>query len=392
MKKFMIILNAVYYNRGSEALARSIAAICRKKYPDCDITLVSSEVDFEKSQLIEGIDHNIRRYGYVSKYSAVNLYAVFQRFVMKNVEKATYIRCKKVIDQAKKMDCVVVVGGDNYDQSYGLYYILHSLNLALRKAEVKKLVLYDCSLEEKDIDNSVIEDFKLFDAISARESLTYNNFKKFIGENLYFYPDPAFIMKSDKLALPKGWKDNQMIGINVSNLVVSGKYGVSEEQILTAYKNMICYLIRETSYCIILIPHVMDGADLSILKKLYEEFRTTGRVRIIKNEQLTAPQLKYIISKCRFLVTARTHASIAAYSTGVPALVLGYSIKSVGIATDLFGKSDHYVIPTYNLKNPDALVDGVQWLIAHENQIRKRLNKYMPSYLEKTWGSIELFE
>ena len=136
----------------------------------------------------------------------------------------------------------------------------------------------------------------------------------------------------------------------------------------------------------------MDGADLSILKKLYEEFRTTGRVRIIKNEQLTAPQLKYIISKCRFLVTARTHASIAAYSTGVPALVLGYSIKSVGIATDLFGKSDHYVIPTYNLKNPDALVDGVQWLIAHENQIRKRLNKYMPSYLEKTWGSIELFE
>ena len=74
------------------------------------------------------------------------------------------------------MDCVVVVGGDNYDQSYGLYYILHSLNLALRKAEVKKLVLYDCSLEEKDIDNSVIEDFKLFDAISARESLTYNIF------------------------------------------------------------------------------------------------------------------------------------------------------------------------------------------------------------------------
>ena len=73
-------------------------------------------------------------------------------------------------------------------------------------------------------------------------------------------------------------------------------------------------------------------------------------------------------------------------------MVLGYSIKSVGIATDLFGKSDHYVIPTYNLKNPDALVDGVQWLIAHENQIRKRLNKYMPSYLEKTWGSIELFE
>src|SRR5699024_4449109 len=163
------------------------------------------------------------------------------------------------------------VGGDNYDQSYGLYYILHSLNLALRKAEVKKLVLYDCSLEEKDIDNSVIEDFKLFDAISARESLTYNNYKKFIGENLYFYPDPAFIMKSDKLALPKGWKDNQMIGINVSNLVVSGKYGVSEEQILTAYKNMIRYLIRETSYCIILIPHVMDGADLSILKKLRSE-------------------------------------------------------------------------------------------------------------------------
>ena len=392
MKKFMIILNAVYYNRGSEALARSIAAICRRKYPDCDITLVSSEVDFENSKKISGIDHNTRRYVYTSKYSLVNLRAVFCRYVLKNVEKATYIRCKKVIDQAREMECVIVVGGDNYDQSYGLFYILHSLNLTLHATNVKRMVLYDCSLEEKDINEDIRKDIRLFDVVSVRESLTYENFKKFTDSNLYYYPDPAFIMQKEKVELPAGWKNGHMVGINVSDLVASGKYGVTEEQILKAYKQMINYILKNTDNHIVLIPHVMNGADLSVLRKLYTEFKDTNHISLIENEELTAPQLKYIISCCRFLITARTHASIAAYSSCVPTLVLGYSIKSIGIATDIFGEFENYVVPVHTLKNELVLADGVKWLIENEESIRTRLEEFMPQYLDKTWDSIQLFE
>ena len=42
-----------------------------------------------------------------------------------------------------------------------------------------------------------------------------------------------------------------------------------------------------------------------------------------------------LIAQCELLVCCRTHASIAGYSTGVPTLVLGYSVKAEGIAADL---------------------------------------------------------
>ena len=65
-----------------------------------------------------------------------------------------------------------------------------------------------------------------------------------------------------------------------------------------------------------------------------EKYKDSGRVCIV--DDCNCMQLKYDISKCRFFVGARTHATIAAYSTCVPTLVVGYSVKSRGIARDLF--------------------------------------------------------
>lgn len=60
---------------------------------------------------------------------------------------------------------------------------------------------------------------------------------------------------------------------------------------------------------------------------------------------LTAAQYKSIISRCDMFIGARTHATIAAYSTCVPTLVIGYSVKSKGIAKDIFGTDEGLVIP-----------------------------------------------
>ena len=52
-------------------------------------------------------------------------------------------------------------------------------------------------------------------------------------------------------------------------------------------------------------------------------------------------QQKYIISQCAYFIGASTPSTIAAYSTGVPTLVVGYSVKAKGIAKDLFGTYDN---------------------------------------------------
>jgi polysaccharide pyruvyl transferase WcaK-like protein len=55
-----------------------------------------------------------------------------------------------------------------------------------------------------------------------------------------------------------------------------------------------------------------------------------------------------------------THASIAAYSTGVPTLVLGYSNKAVGIAHDL--SLDDFVVDISRLDDNGMLAERFERL------------------------------
>jgi polysaccharide pyruvyl transferase WcaK-like protein len=103
-------------------------------------------------------------------------------------------------------------------------------------------------------------------------------------------------------------------------------------------------------------------------------------------------QLKGFISRCRFFIGARTHATIAAYSTCVPTLVMGYSTKSRGIATDLFGTDDHYVLPVQELTAPEALTDAFRWIMEREQEIRSRLEAVMPEYITRAKGVKENVE
>ena len=134
---------------------------------------------------------------------------------------------------------------------------------------------------------------------------------------------------------------------------------------------------------IALIPHVVknNNDDRAALKTLYDLFANTGRVVML--EDCNCMELKGFIKRCRFVITARTHASIAAYSTCVPTLVAGYSIKSKGIATDIFGTYDNYVLPVQDLKSEEALTDKFKWLMKNEDVISSHLKKFMPDYCKR---------
>jgi polysaccharide pyruvyl transferase WcaK-like protein len=121
-----------------------------------------------------------------------------------------------------------------------------------------------------------------------------------------------------------------------------------------------------------------NNDDRTILKKLYEEFNRNPR--LILMEDHTAPELKYIVSQCRLFVGARTHATIAAYSRCVPTLVVGYSVMARGIASDLFGTEEGYVLPVQSLKEPMELTNAFQEMADREEEIRAHLNQMLPNY------------
>lgn len=279
----------------------------------------------------------------------------------------------------------VSIGGDNYCYDS----MLSDLRLANRAFAQcgTKTVLLGCSIEPAllmgDRADAVLEDLSRYRLIIAREALTYDALcEAFDHQSVYpkprivKYPDPAFTLQAADTELPEGFVKGNTIGINVSPLIQKSEAapGIT----MKCYEELIRYLLAHTDMQIALIPHVVweNNDDRKPLLQLYEEFQETGRLVLVPDG--SCEELKGIISRCRFFIGARTHATIAAYSTCVPTLVVGYSVKAAGIAKELFGQQEHYVIPVQSLKNPQDLVQGFTWLAEHEQGIRKHLEDTMP--------------
>ena len=115
------------------------------------------------------------------------------------------------------------------------------------------------------------------------------------------------------------------------------------------------------------------------MQLLFNKYKDSKRVILVDDHNCM--QQKYIISQCRFFVGARTHSTIAAYSTCVPTLVVGYSVKARGIARDLFGDENNYIIPVQELKKEDDLLKKFQWIMEYEEDITQQLQIKKKEYM-----------
>lgn len=271
----------------------------------------------------------------------------------------------------------VSVGGDIYCyEDYPKFIRLHR-----EIAKKHKSVLLGCSLEAKLFeDPEFVKDMQQYDLITARESLTYQSLKQAGFQQVKLIPDGAFTLKKELLPFPEGFDTSSIVGINISPLVLrkETKSGI----VLENFVRLMRYILNTTDYTIALIPHVVwnDNDDRKALKELYDAVGEKKRVVLLEDHNCM--QLKGFISRCRFFIGARTHATIAAYSTCVPTLVLGYSVKSRGIATDLFGTDEKYVVPVQKLSDPDEMVKAFGWMQEHEEEMREMLTHTMPGYME----------
>lgn len=121
------------------------------------------------------------------------------------------------------------------------------------------------------------------------------------------------------------FQPHNTVGINVSPLLL--RRARNAKLILGNLIALIDTILRTTDSAVALIPHAVQNGndDRDPLKELYAAFQDSGRVCLIKDQ--SASQLKSIIALCSSFIGARTHAVIAAYSSGVPTLALGYSVK-----------------------------------------------------------------
>ncbi len=286
----------------------------------------------------------------------------------------------------RRGDVCLSIGGDNY--CYGGQDILAHYNKVLHKKGAKT-VLWGCSVEpELTLDPAIAKDLARYDLITARETISYEALKA-VNPNTILVADPAFTLVRRDLPLPTGWVDGKMVGINASPLILERGDG---QLVMEAYRNLIRRILDTTDLGVVLVPHVVTipVGDFQPLQRLLEDFRSTGRVILLGDHNCM--ELKGYIARCRMFIGARTHATIAAYSQCVPTLVLGYSVKSRGIARDLFGTEENYVISVQGMTDPNALAEGFDWLKDREQEIRTYLEQQIPKYKSGAHGAVDVLK
>lgn len=378
MDNIVLYLHSGSKNHGCEAIVRGTVKILDNVVNK--MILLSQE---KGEDLIYKIDDLLEvevGKGNINRKSLDFIKAYIELKLKKDTSKMDALQYKVGLKNIDSDSIIMSVGGDTY--CYSNVYTHLEINKIYRK-KAKKSVLWGCSVEPDLLkDNKIAKDISEYSLIIARESISYEALKK-INENTYLYPDPAFQLDIEDVELPKGFLENNTIGINLSPLII--KCEEKEGITLKNYESFIQYIIDNTDMNIALIPHVVweHNDDREPLDKLYEKFKSSNRVVIIK-KNYNAMQLKSIISKCRMFIGARTHATIAAYSTCVPTLVVGYSVKAKGIAKDIFGTYENYVLPVQSLSNKDDLINVFEWMKDNEDSIRMHLKNFMPKYKAET--------
>lgn len=369
-------LHAGSDNHGCEAIVRSTTEMLDEAY-----TLYSLNPD---KDIKYGIDKVCEIKGDIptpyQRKSIKWFLSAMQTKITGKIDLAVKFQRTKLLSEIITGDIFLSIGGDNY--CYPGTDVLAAINRNIKKKGAK-IVLWGCSVEPSVLEQpEIAEDIKSFDLITARESISYEALRA-INPNTVQVVDPAFTLQTEMLPLPDNWLENNMIGINASPLIL--KSGKNSDTVYLAYKILIQEILNTTDCGVALIPHVVCDMnnDFVLLEQLYKEFKESNRVILIGDHSCT--ELKGYIARCRFFIGARTHATIAAYSSCVPTLVLGYSVKSRGIAKDLFGTDENYVLPVQSLSKADELAKHFMWIMEHENEIKKHLAKTLPTYVSKAY-------
>lgn len=290
-----------------------------------------------------------------------------------------------IVSDADDCDICLSVGGDTY--CYGDNHGIQVLTRELKKRG-KKTVLWGASIGAEDLSERKLESLRDFDAIFTREPITYELLKENgANDNIYLFSDPAFCMERVEVEPIDGFTRENTLGFNISPLVASGDPRKKE-----IAEDFLTFIFENTTMKVLLVPHVVEenNNDYDFMKPIFEKFEHTGRIAILPPD-LEARQYKGYIAGTRFFIGARTHSTIAAYSSGVPTIALGYSVKARGIAKDIFGE-EKYVLDIKAMTDYEELRDEFLKLLENENEIRRELMKSIPLRMRSAMEAGEMLQ
>lgn len=228
-------------------------------------------------------------------------------------------------------------GGDGFSDIYGDrdFYGRMNQTFMLWRAGIPLIMLPQTigPFEKKENYDLAVKIMRYAKEIYVRDGKFVDQLKK-LGLKYVQTKDISSFMH------PEPWHieiKEKAVGLNVSGLAYFNTFHGLEGQ-FEVYPELIEKLINHfrTKGCnVYLIPHSYtysapdDNDDMVACRQAYDRLAIKGNV-ILVDRDMTAPQVKYIISKMTFFIGARMHANFAAIYTGVPVFGTAYSYKFEG--------------------------------------------------------------
>lgn len=343
-------------NRGCEGIARGISKIFKLSKKELVLYDISS-YDYESDCRL-GLE-NIGELRYKGSFKDESVR--FASRVLKRLGNQTpYMRflCDYYLNDVTPEDTVFITGGDIY--CYEGQHVLPNMIAKKTKTKGAQAVLYGVSMEDRLLTQEVIDGLRQYDTIITRESISAETLERKGLPNV-LYPDPAFSLEPQQCILPDYFEKNDVVGINFSTF--TDRSGLFKENII----NLINYILSN-GMVVCLIPHVFwkGQDDRRSIQDVLQSFQ--GNVYLLDSEKLSYPQIRYVISKCKYFVGGRTHSIISAYSTCTPCIALGYSVKARGLVKDL-GLPTYTLVDSNHLDSPRRLLDSFKKLEEHRDEI-----------------------
>lgn len=407
--KYYLAGHETFSNRGCEALVRGISTIVRERQPEAEFLVPSFDVESDLKQLAKSNEMGVR---FVPAYRLPFYARVWGKLNKAMPElRRVWIPSPGIPENIRESlrDTVagIMTGGDNLSLDYGILSLAHFIGQAESyMTDGRPMFLWAASVgpfeSYPDLERYMVRHLASYSGISVRETFSRDYLENLGLRNIKLVADPAFVLASEpwdtSIVLPIELGDG-MLGFNISPLIKSFRNGDSHvSEMEKAVVDFLQDVVKRTDLSIVLIPHVDSidrggwNSDYLYMQRLIECIyllpqSVAARISLAPRD-MNAVQTKYLISQCRFFIGARTHATIAAWSSCVPTISISYSVKAIGLNTDLFGDV-RYVLETPKLSRM-TLWEALEKLRADEQCIKTLLEQRIPEWQQRARYAADL--
>lgn len=359
-----------FHNKGCEALVFTTTELLRNAFPGAHFTAVSMDPHYDNKHFNNGsVQCNFIKYGFqINEFSIRNRLWFFLRYYI-GVTTDRILWMNRVLYEAIKASDLLVVSGGDILADYGEAGIKHAFFPVAVAIAIKKPV-YILAQSFSPYENRRLLSFAKYylnkvQLITVRERRSLSYLKEIgIKAPLHLTADTAFLLSQcsdqrlSEILKIEGLSgiNKPLIGVSVSKTLTRWTKS-SHEEFMRIIADACDNLIEKYGAHVVFVSHVTDtnpkNNDLFVAEAVKELMKKQGSATVIQNEY-SCSELKAVIGRCALFIGARTHATIASSSQGIPTIALAYSTKAFGIMEDVLD-ANRCVCDIRNLTKNDLL-------------------------------------